>query len=108
MGTQQQQQQQQQQEKKRPSKTSKEVYFSVLPDRYEPLLEEHEEHEEEEHRRKRKRRFKKYRKNMLKALRFVSSCMMLGLRYAAASYASPAAVVTVVTQVQRGRGSSRA
>lgn len=54
---------------RRPQKRSKEVYFSVLPDRYEPLIEEVEEETEEERRnrkeekkRKKKRRYKKYRK----------------------------------------------
>lgn len=54
---------------RRPQKSSKEVYFSVLPDRYEPLIEEVEEETEEERRnrkeekkRKKKRRYKNYRK----------------------------------------------
>lgn len=54
---------------RRPQKSSKEVYFSVLPDRYEPLIEEVAEETEEERRnrkeekkRKKKRRYKKYRK----------------------------------------------
>lgn len=60
--------------RKKPQRTSKEVQFAVLPDKYEPLIEEVEEEEEEqeteEERRKRKeekksrkkRRYKKYRK----------------------------------------------
>lgn len=59
--------------RKKPQKTSKEVQFAVLPDKYEPLIEEVEEEEEqetEEERRKRKeekksrkkRKYKKYRK----------------------------------------------
>lgn len=57
---------------KKPQKTSKEVYFSILPDRYEPLIEEAEEEREEsaeerrnrkeEKKRKKKQRYKKYRK----------------------------------------------
>lgn len=57
---------------RKPQKTSKEVYFSVLPDRYEPLIEEAEEEREEtaeerrrrkeEKRKKKKQRYKKYRK----------------------------------------------
>lgn len=53
-------------------KCSKEVYFSILPDRYEPLIEEVEEETEEsaeerrkrkeEKKRKKKQRYKKYRK----------------------------------------------
>lgn len=54
---------------KKHQKTSKEVYFSVLPDRYEPLIEEAEEETPEERRRrkeekkrKKKKRYKKYKK----------------------------------------------
>lgn len=52
-------------------KCSKEVYFALLPDKYEPLIEELEEIEEsaeekkkrkEEKKRKKKQRHKKYRK----------------------------------------------
>lgn len=57
---------------KKKQKSSKEVYFSVLPDKYEPLIEEVEEGSEEtaeerrkrkeEKKRKKKKRYKKYRK----------------------------------------------
>lgn len=57
---------------KKQQKTSKEVYFSVLPDKYEPLIEEVEEEKEEtteerrkrkeEKKRKKKQKYKKYRK----------------------------------------------
>lgn len=59
---------------KKQQKSAKEVYFSILPDRYEPLIEEVEEEEEreetaeerrkrkEEKKRKKKKRYKKYRK----------------------------------------------
>lgn len=54
-------------------KCSKEVYFALLPDKYEPLIEELEEEEtetsseekkkrKEEKKRKKKQRYKKYRK----------------------------------------------
>ena len=54
-------------------KTSKDVHFSVLPDKYEPLVEERDEEEEredaeerqrrkEEKKRKKKMKYKKYRK----------------------------------------------
>lgn len=55
-------------EGKKAQKTSKDVYFCVLPDKYEPLIEESEEAEEERRRRKeekkvkRKKRCKKCRK----------------------------------------------
>lgn len=58
---------------KKQQKSAKEVYFSILPDRYEPLIEEVEEEEreetaeerrkrKEEKKRKKKKRYKKYRK----------------------------------------------
>lgn len=57
---------------KKKQKSSKEVYFAVLPDKYEPLIEEVEEGSEEtaeerrkrkeEKKRKKKKRYKKYRK----------------------------------------------
>ncbi|XP_030609072.1 protein PXR1 isoform X1 [Archocentrus centrarchus] len=56
---------------KKLQKTSKEVYFCILPDKYEPLIEDDEETEEtaeerrrrkEEKKRKRKKTYKKYRK----------------------------------------------
>lgn len=53
-------------------KCSKEVYFSILPDRYEPLIDEVEQDIEEsveekrkrkeEKKRKKKQRYKRYRK----------------------------------------------
>lgn len=59
--------------RKKPQRTSKEVQFAVLPDKYEPLIEEVEEEEEqeteeerkrrkEEKKSRKKRRYKKYRK----------------------------------------------
>ncbi|XP_034467459.1 uncharacterized protein C1orf115 homolog [Hippoglossus hippoglossus] len=96
-------------------KSSKEVYFSVLPDKYEPLIEEAEEEREtpeerrkrkEEKKRKKKRKYKKYRKNVGKALRFSWSCLMIGLQNMASVYTTPAsAVATVVTVVNSGAGS---
>lgn len=55
-------------------KTSKVVYFSVLPDKYEPLIEDDEEREEtaEEKKRKKEAR-KKKRKNTCKKYRKVRS-----------------------------------
>ncbi|XP_071335741.1 required for drug-induced death protein 1-like [Trachinotus anak] len=93
-------------------KTSKEVYFSVLPDRYEPLIEEVEEEREEtleekrkrkeEKKRKKKKKYKKYRKNIGKAVRFSWRCLMAGLQNMASTYSTPlSAMATVVTEVNR-------
>ncbi|XP_041638070.1 uncharacterized protein C1orf115-like [Cheilinus undulatus] len=102
---------------KKHQKTSKEVYFAVLPDRYEPLIEEEEEEEreetaeerrrrKEEKKRKKKKKYKKYRKNVGKALRFTWRCFMLGLQNMASTYSTPlSAVSTVVTEVQRSSSS---
>uniref|UniRef100_A0A3Q3EPG9 Uncharacterized protein n=1 Tax=Labrus bergylta TaxID=56723 RepID=A0A3Q3EPG9_9LABR len=87
---------------KKHQKTSKEVYFSVLPDRYEPLIEEEEEEEEEE---ETKKKYKKYRKNVGKALRFSWRCLMLGLQNMASTYSTPLSAVSVMTEVQRSASS---
>lgn len=97
--------------KKKHQKTSKEVYFAVLPDRYEPLIEEEEDEDEteeerrkrkEEKKRKKKKKYKKYRKNFGKALRLSWRCLMLGLQSMASTYSTPlSAVSTVVTEVNR-------
>ncbi|CAJ1087457.1 uncharacterized protein C1orf115-like [Xyrichtys novacula] len=99
-------------------KTSKEVYFAILPDRYEPLIEEEEEEEEiqetqeerrrrkEEKKRKKKKKYKKYRKNVGKALRFSWRCLMAGLQSMASTYSTPiSAMSTVVTEVHRSTSS---
>ncbi|XP_029378153.1 uncharacterized protein C1orf115 [Echeneis naucrates] len=93
-------------------KTSKEVYFSVLPDKYEPLIEEVDEEREEtleerrkrkeEKKRKKKRKYKKCRKNIMKALRFSWRCLMAGLQSMASTYPTPiSAMATVMTEVNR-------
>lgn len=96
-------------------KTHKEVYFSFLPDRYEPLIEEVEDREEtpeerrerkEEKRKKKKKRYKKYRKNVGKALRFSWRCLLAGLQSMASTYSTPlSAMSTVMTEVNRAAGS---
>ncbi|XP_004565659.1 required for drug-induced death protein 1 [Maylandia zebra] len=96
-------------------KTSKEVYFSVLPDKYEPLIEDDEEREEtaeekkrkkEARKKKRKNTCKKYRKNVGKALRFSWRCLVTGLQSMASVYSTPlSAVATVVTNVHQASGS---
>lgn len=104
--------------RRKPQRTSKEVQFAVLPDKYEPLIEEVEEEEEqeteeerrrrkEEKKRRKKRQYKKYRKNVGKALRFSWRCLLAGLQSLASVYASPAAAATtVVTEVYQRSSSS--
>lgn len=59
-------------EGKKQQKTSKDVYFCVLPDKYEPLIEESEERDEaEEERRRRKEEKKGKRKKRCKKCRKV-------------------------------------
>ncbi|KAJ0009536.1 hypothetical protein NQD34_001238 [Periophthalmus magnuspinnatus] len=95
-------------------KTSKDVHFSVLPDKYEPLEEERDEEEvmedtkerlrrKEEKKRKKKIRYKKYRKNMGKALRFSWRCLIAGLQSLVPVYMGPmAAASSVVTTANTG------
>uniref|UniRef100_A0A7N8X2K4 Uncharacterized protein n=1 Tax=Mastacembelus armatus TaxID=205130 RepID=A0A7N8X2K4_9TELE len=118
---------------KKQQKTSKEVYFSVLPNIYEPLIEEEEEEREETAEEKRKRKeekkakkkhkYKKYRKvrtgankflyrhtelsrltNVGKALRFSWHCLMTGLQSMTSAYSMPLAVATVTTGVNQAAG----
>ncbi|XP_071780973.1 uncharacterized protein LOC139931378 [Centroberyx gerrardi] len=97
-------------------KTSKEVYFSFLPEKYEPLIEEVEEEREEtpqerrrrkeQKERRKKEKYKKYRKNVGKALRFGWRCLVAGLQSLAAGYATPlSATGTLVTDAYRAAGS---
>ncbi|XP_072307132.1 required for drug-induced death protein 1-like [Eucyclogobius newberryi] len=83
-------------------KTSKDVHFCVLPDKYEPLVEERNEEEmmedteerrrrKEERKRKKKNRYKKYRKNVGKALRFSLRCLVAGLQSMLPVYVGPMA-----------------
>lgn len=100
---------------KKQQKTSKEVYFCILPDKYEPLIEEVEEREEtpeerskrkEEKRKKKKQKYKKYRKNVRKALRFTCRCLFAGLQQMASAYSTPLSTVsTVVLEAHRSSGS---
>lgn len=72
MGAQEQEEDSAPSEGKRQQKSSKEVYFCVLPDKYEPLIEEEEEDKEtEEERRSRKQKKKQKRRNKYKKYRTV-------------------------------------
>ncbi|KAL0969362.1 hypothetical protein UPYG_G00226080 [Umbra pygmaea] len=90
-----------------PKKTSREVYIALLPDRYEPLIEEEENEGEDERikqekKKRKKEKHKKYRKNLGKALRFSWRCLVAGLQSLASGYATPlSATATLVTQVHR-------
>ncbi|XP_028999105.1 required for drug-induced death protein 1 [Betta splendens] len=98
-------------------KTSKDVFFSILPDKYEPLIEEVEEDREEtaeqkrkrkeEKKRRKKKKYKKYRKNIGKALRFSWRCLLTGLQSMASTYSSPmSAMAVVVTAGGQAAGSN--
>lgn len=90
-------------------KTSKDVHFSFLPEKYEPLIEDEDERETQERRRRKeekkkrkKRRYKKYRKNMGKALRFTWRCLVAGLQNMMSAYSTPvAAAVSVATAAHK-------
>lgn len=92
-------------------KTSKDVHFCVLPDKYEPLIEERDDEDSEERRRrkeekkrKNKIKYKKYRKNMGKALRFSWRCLIAGLQSMVPVCSGPmGAAATVVTTANTGR-----
>jgi len=57
---------------RKPNKSSKEVYFAVLPDKYEPLLEEEDDEESPEERRRRKEEKKRKKREKYKKYRKVS------------------------------------
>ncbi|XP_051797992.1 uncharacterized protein C1orf115-like [Acanthochromis polyacanthus] len=92
---------------KKQQKSSREVYFSVLPDKYEPLEEDDEEDEErkrrkEEKKERRKKKHKKYRKNVRKALGFSWRCFVVGLQVMGTSFnAWSMAVVIPATTEER-------
>uniref|UniRef100_A0A3Q4ICS7 Uncharacterized protein n=1 Tax=Neolamprologus brichardi TaxID=32507 RepID=A0A3Q4ICS7_NEOBR len=90
-------------------KTSKEVYFSVLPDKYEPLIEDDEEREETYRKNKMKALmlfFSGLVQNVGKALRFSWRCLVTGLQSMVSVYSTPlSAVATVVTNVHQASGS---
>lgn len=100
----------------RPLKTSREVHFCVLPDKYQPLIEEVEEETAEDRRRrkeqqkeKKKKKYKKYRKNVGRALRLSWRCLLAGLHSMATPYAAtPAAVATAFSGAWPKGGSSKA
>ncbi|XP_077461784.1 uncharacterized protein LOC144077720 [Stigmatopora argus] len=81
-------------------KTSKEVYFAILPDKYEPLVEDDGSQETQEERlkrkEKRKRRRKKYIRNVKKACSFTWRCLLCGLQNLAGSHSMPLSPVAVV------------
>ncbi|XP_019716356.1 uncharacterized protein C1orf115 [Hippocampus comes] len=86
-------------------KTSKQVYFAILPDKYEPLIEDegNQRTPEEKLRRKekRKRRKKKYIRNVKKACTFSWRCLVYGLQSLAGAFSTPLSAVVVVMEHQR-------
>ncbi|XP_034035573.1 uncharacterized protein C1orf115-like [Thalassophryne amazonica] len=84
-------------------KSSRDVHFAILSEKYEPLIEQENEEatrRKEEKRRRRQERYKKYRKNVGRALRFTWRCLVAGLQNMASSYATPlSAIATVVMDV---------
>ncbi|XP_014906586.1 protein PXR1-like [Poecilia latipinna] len=104
-------------EAKKQQKTSKDVYFCVLPDKYEPLIEEGEEEDEggeerrrrkEEKKRKRKKRCKKCRKNICKALRYTWRILLAGVQSMASAYSTPLSAMPTVVMEMRRPGDSMA
>ncbi|XP_006626475.1 required for drug-induced death protein 1 [Lepisosteus oculatus] len=79
-------------------RSSRQVHFAFLPDKYEPLVEDDETtgRAKEEKKQQKKQKYKKYRKNVGKALRFGWRCLVIGLQEFAAGYSSPMTVATAL------------
>ncbi|XP_027027773.2 uncharacterized protein C1orf115 homolog [Tachysurus fulvidraco] len=83
----------------RKQKTSKQVHFAVMPDKYEPL-----EEDTDENLKKNREKHKRFRKNVSKALRFTWKCLVVGLQSFSKSYSGPLSVATtLVPEIQRTR-----
>ncbi|XP_064195268.1 required for drug-induced death protein 1-like [Anguilla rostrata] len=84
--------------RKNKDKSSKEIHFAFLPERYEPLTEDDEARErmKEEKRIKKKQKYKKYRKNVGKALRFSLRCLVAGLQSFTTGYSTPLSAAAAV------------
>ncbi|TSN67125.1 hypothetical protein Baya_8941 [Bagarius yarrelli] len=86
----------------RKEKSSKQVHFAVLPDRYEPLEEDRTSNTATENNQKRK--YKRFRKNFGKAFRYTWKCLVVGLQSFSTSYSGPlSAASTLVPEIQRTR-----
>ncbi|MCJ8736983.1 hypothetical protein PDJAM_G00018550 [Pangasius djambal] len=89
----------------RKEKSPKQVHFTVLPDKYEPLEEDtaSDTAAEEDHGEKQKK-YKRFRKNFGKALRYTWKCLVVGLQSFSTSYSGPlSAASTLVPEIQRTR-----
>ncbi|XP_053489744.1 required for drug-induced death protein 1 [Ictalurus furcatus] len=85
----------------RKEKTSKQVHFTVLPDKYQPL---EEDTASEEHHKEKQEKYKRFRKNFGKALRYTWKCLVVGLQNFSTSYSGPlSAASTLVPEIQRTR-----
>ncbi|XP_060789016.1 required for drug-induced death protein 1 [Neoarius graeffei] len=86
-------------------KSSRQVHFSVLPDKYEPLEEDTaSDTASEENHREKQEKYKRLRKNFGKALRYTWKCLVVGLQNFSTSYSGPlGAATTLVPEIQRIR-----
>ncbi|KAG7328198.1 hypothetical protein KOW79_008142 [Hemibagrus wyckioides] len=86
----------------RKQKTSKQVHFTVLPDRYEPLEEDRASDTAIDENKDNQEKYKRFRKNFGKALRYTWKCLVVGLQSFSTSYSGPlSAASTLVPDIQR-------
>ncbi|KAF7704295.1 hypothetical protein C0J45_7594 [Silurus meridionalis] len=92
----------------RKQKTSKQVHFTVLPDRYEPLEEDRvSDTAPEENHREKQQKHKRIRKNFGKALRYTWKCLVVGLQSFSTSYSGPlGAASPLIPEILRTKGSA--
>ncbi|KAM9466813.1 required for drug-induced death protein 1 [Clarias gariepinus] len=97
--------QRQSQSSGRKKKSSKQVHFAVLPDKYEPLEEDRaSDTETEDNNSGKERKYKSFRKNFGKAIRYTWKCLVVGLQTFSTSYSGPlSAASTLVPDIQRTR-----
>ncbi|KAK2843286.1 hypothetical protein Q7C36_011501 [Tachysurus vachellii] len=87
----------------RKQKTSKQVHFTVMPDKYEPLEEDTDlDTATDENHKKNREKHKRFRKKVSKAFRFTWKCLVVGLQSFSNSYSGPLSVATtLVPEIQR-------
>ncbi|XP_068580690.1 required for drug-induced death protein 1-like [Cebidichthys violaceus] len=86
-------------------RSHRQVHFTFLPERYEPLVDEEARVKAREEKKKRKKeKYKKVKKNVGKALRSTWKCLMLGLYNFALGYSTPVTLAaTFVPDFHPGR-----